>query len=159
MKKITLILVAFFTLNCGAVFAQNYDSVSGATQKADGKNMNLDQFKSALAVKSKKLTLSTVNEDGTPNSAAYGSFVNIQDNVFAVNSIADTKTTKINVMRTKIAMLLLVLNEKNEDGFDGAKVVLTYIDDADKIANYRSKMEKSSENTTFFTVEKFLSYR
>lgn len=159
MKKMKILILTILTLFCGTAMAQNYDAVSGATQKADGKNMSLDQFKSALGDKSKKLTLSTVNADGTPNSAAYGSFVNIEDNVFAVNSIADTKTTKINVMRTKLAMLLLVLNEKNEDGFDGAKVVLKYVDDAEKTANYRSKMEKSSEKTTFFTVEKFLSYR
>lgn len=159
MKKITLILIAFFTLNCGAAFAQNYDTVSGATQKADGKNMNLDQFKSALDIKSKKLILSTVNEDGTPNAAVYGSFVNIEDNVFAVNSIADSKTTKINVMRTKLALLILVLDEKNKEGFDGAKVVLKYVNDPNKILKYRAKMLKSSDKTTFFTVEKFLSYR
>lgn len=154
--KILILIIS--TLFCGTVMAQNYDTVSGATQKADGKSMNLEQFKSALEINNRKLTLSTVNEDGTPNAAAYGTFINIEDNVFAVNSIADTKTTKINVKRTKLAMLLLVLDEKTEDGFDGAKVVLKYIDDADKIASYRSKMEKSSENTTFFTVEKFLIY-
>ena len=48
--------------------------------------------------------------------------------------------------------------KKTEDGFDGAKVVLKYVDDKDKIAQYRAKMEKSSEKTTFFTVEKFLFY-
>lgn len=159
MKKIALILVAFFALNFGTVFAQNYDSVSGATQKADGTNMNMEQFKSALNDKSKKLIISTVNDDGTPNSAVYGSFVHIEDNVFAVNSMAKTKTTKINVMRTKLALLILALNEKNKDGFDGAKVVLKYVDDPAKISKYRAKMLKSSDKTTFFMVEKFLSYR
>lgn len=159
MKKITLILLAFFTINCGAVFAQSYDTVSGATQKADGKSMNLDQFKKALEITGRKLIFSTVNADGTPNAAAFASFQNIEDNVFAVTSMDDSKTTKINVKRTKQAILIMVLNEKNEDGFDGAKVVLKYVGDSEKVSKYRSQMEKSSEKTTFFTVEKFLAYR
>ncbi len=88
MKKITLIILAFFMFQSGALLAQNYDSVSGATQKADGKNMNLEQFKKALDMK-RTLVLSTVNADGTPNAAAYATFTNIEGNVFAVNSIAD----------------------------------------------------------------------
>ncbi len=159
MTKIALVLFAFLLISSSTVVAQNYDTFSGATQKEDAKNMNLDQFKKALEIKSKKLLLSTVNADGSPNAAAYGSFVNIEGNVFAVNSMADSKTTKINVKRTKQAILLLVFNEKTENGFDGAKVVLKYIDDADKITKYRSKLEKSSEKTTFFSVENFLSYR
>ena len=124
MRNFKLLLLVFTMLLCGTTFAQNYDSVSGATQKVDGKNMNLEQFKKALSNKDKKLVISTVNKDGTPNSAVYGSFVPIEENVFAVNSMGDTKTTKINVLRTNLAMLVLVLSEKNADGFDGAKVVL-----------------------------------
>lgn len=159
MKKLGLILFACFILCSGTLFAQNYDTVSGATQKADGKSMNLDQFKKAVGIKTKKLVFSTVNADGTPNAAVYGSFVNIKDNVFAVNSMADSKTTKINVIRTKQALLILCLDEKTEEGFDGAKVVLKYVSDSEKIKGYRAKMEKSSEKTTFFTVDKFLIYR
>ena len=157
MKKITLILLAVVFISAGAM-AQSYDSVSGATQKEDAKNMNMEHFKKALQQKDKKLVFSTVNEDGTPNAAVYGSFGNIEANIFAVNSMADSKTTKINVKRDKKAIMLLVLPEKNEDGFDGAKVVLKYIDDEEKIKALRSKMEKSSERTTFFSVEKFLLY-
>ncbi len=156
MKKLFLIFTfcAFFA---GISLAQNYDSVSGATQKEDGKTMNLEQFKKALGMDN-KLVFSTVNEDGTPNAAVYGTFDNIEGNIFAVHSMADTKTTKINVKRTKEAILLLVLNGKTEDDFDGAKVVLKYIDDSDTIVKLRAKMEKSSERTTFFSVEKFLIY-
>jgi hypothetical protein len=142
----------------GTLLAQNYDTVSGATQKADGKTMNLEQFKKALDLKEKSFIFSTVNADGTPNSAVYGSFTNIEENVFAVNSMADSKTTKINVKRDKVAIFLLVLAEKTEDGFDGAKVVLNYVSDPELVKKYRSGMDKSSENTTFFTVEKFLIY-
>lgn len=156
MKKLflTFTFLAFFA---GVSIAQSYDSVSGATQKEDGKSMNLEQFKKALGME-KKLVFSTVNEDGTPNAAVYGSFNHIEGNIFAVNSMADAKTTKINVKRTKEAILLLVLNGKTEDDFDGAKVVLKYIESADKIAKLRAKLEKSSERTTFFSVEKFLIY-
>lgn len=156
MKRTILFVLAILAM-ANIALAQNYDSVSGATQKKDGKIMNLDQFAKALQL-DKKLVFSTVNEDGTPNAAVYGSFISIQDNVFAVNSMSDSKTTKINVKRTKKAVLLLVLSEKTEDGFDGAKVVLNYIDNPDKVAAYRKKMEKSSERTTFFSVEKFLLY-
>jgi hypothetical protein len=157
MKKLRLLLIASLMLIGGAISAQNYDSVSGATQKADGKNMNLEQFKKALDMK-RTLVLSTVNADGTPNAAAYATFMNIEGNVFAVNSIADTKTTKINLKERKLAIMLMILQEKTEDGFDGAKVVLKYVEDKDKITKLRSKMEKSSEKTTFLSVEKFLSY-
>lgn len=157
MKKLRLFLIACFVFIGGAISAQNYDSVSGATQKADGKNMNLEQFKKALDMK-RTLVLSTVNEDGTPNAAAYATVTNIEGNVFAVNSIADTKTTKINLKERKLAIMIMILQEKTADGFDGAKVVLKYVEDKDKIAKLRSKMEKSSENTTFLSVEKFLSY-
>lgn len=157
MKKLKLLLIACFVFIGGIISAQNYDSISGATQKADGKNMNLEQFKKALDMK-RTLVLSTVNADGTPNAAAFATFINIVENVFAVNSIAGTKTTKINLKERKLAMLLLILQEKTEDGFDGAKVVLKYVEDKDQIAKLRSKMEKSSENTTFLSVEKFLSY-
>ena len=157
MKNLKLLLIACFVLLGGAISAQNYDSVSGATQKADGKNMNLEQFKKALDMK-RTLVLSTVNADGTPNAAAYATFINVGENVFAVNSIADTKTTKINLKERKLAMLIMILQEKTEDGFDGAKVVLKYVEDKDKIAKLRSKLEKSSEKTTFLSVEKFLSY-
>jgi len=157
MKKITLFLLGVVLISMGAL-AQNYDTVSGATQKEGAKNMNLEQFIKALAQEDKSLIFSTVNEDGTPNAAVYGSFNNIEGNIFAVNSMADAKTTKINVKRDKKAMLLLVLPGKNEDGFDGAKVVLEYISDTDKIAELRSKMEKSTERTTFFSVNKFLLY-
>lgn len=156
MKKL-LLVTAFFIATVVYGVAQNYDTVSGATQKEDGKKMNIEQFKKALEM-DKKLVFSTVNADGTPNAAVYGSFNNIEENVFAVNSMADSKTTKINVKRQKLAILLLVLNEKTEDEFDGAKVVLKYIDDQEKIAELRAKMEKSSENTTFFAVEEFLIY-
>lgn len=156
MKKLIFTLI-FVVLIIGTSLAQNYDSVSGATQKADGKNMNLEQFKKALDMK-RTLVLSTVNADGTPNAAAYATFINVGENVFAVNSIADTKTTKINLKERKLAMLIMILQEKTEDGFDGAKVVLKYVEDKDRIAKLRSKMEKSSEKTTFLTVEKFLSY-
>lgn len=159
MKKLGLIIFACIFLCSGTLFAQNYDTVSGATQKADGKSMNLDQFKKALEIKAKSIVFATVNADGTPNAAAYGSFVNIEDNVFAVNSMADSKTTKMNVIRTKQAILILSLAEKMENGFDGAKVVLKYVSDSEKVKGYRSKMEKSSEKTTLFTVEKFLIYR
>ena len=157
MKNLKLLLIACFVFIGGAISAQNYDSVSGATQKADGKNMNLEQFKKALDMK-RTLVLSTVNADGTPNAAAFATFINVGENVFAVNSIADTKTTKINLKERKIAMLIMILQEKTEDSFDGAKVVLNYIEDKDKITKLRSKLEKSSENTTFLSVEKFLSY-
>ena len=157
MKNLKILVSVFFLFFGLIVTAQNYDTVSGATQKEDGKKMNLEQFKKALQME-KKLVLSTVNDDGTPNAAVYGSFNNIEENIFAVNSIADTKTTKINVKRQKLAILLLVLNEETEDGFDGAKVVLKYIDDKEKVAQLRSGMEKSSERTTFFSVEKFLIY-
>ena len=159
MKKIKLIFLIFSIIMSGSIAAQNYDSVSGATQKAEGKCMNLDQFKKALEDKNKKMVINTVNEDGTPNAALYGSFVSIEDNVFAVNSMAETKTTKINAVRTNMAMLILILSEKTADGFHGAKVVLKHVNDAGKISKYRSKMEKSSEKTTFFTAEKFLIYR
>ena len=141
MKNFKCVFIAILVFTGSAVFAQNYDTVSGATQKENGKTMNLEQFKKALEM-DKKLVFSTVNEDGTPNGAVYGSFNNIEGNIFAVNSMADTKTTKINVKRQKLAILLLILNEKTEDGFDGAKVVLKYIDDMEKIAQLRSKMEK-----------------
>ncbi|MDX1284791.1 MAG: hypothetical protein R3182_07265, partial [Draconibacterium sp.] len=72
MKKITLILLAVVFISAGAL-AQSYDSVSGATQKEDAKNMNMEHFKKALQQKDKKLVFSTVNEDGTPNAAVYGS--------------------------------------------------------------------------------------
>jgi flavin reductase (DIM6/NTAB) family NADH-FMN oxidoreductase RutF len=156
MKKLILFSL-FVCFVFTSLQAQNYDSVSGATQKENGEKMNLEQFKKAL-VTERTLVFSTVNADGTPNAAVFASFINIEENVFAVNSIADTKTTKMNLKQNKIAMLIMVLPEKTADGFDGAKVVLKYIDDKDKIAAYRSKMEKSSENTTFFTVEKFLIY-
>lgn len=159
MKRIKLILLAVFVITSGALSAQNYDTVSGATQKEDGKSMNLSQFRKALEGKDKSMVFSTVNKDGTPNAGVYGSFVNIEENVFAVNSMADTKTTKMNVVRTGKAILILILGEKTADGFHGAKVVLNHVSDAAKIAKYRSKMEKSSEKTTFFTVEKFLIYR
>lgn len=159
MNKIIFIVFAFFAFQSGAVWAQNYDSVSGATQKTDGRTMNLEQFKKALTLKNKTLVYSTVNEDGTPNSAVFGSLKHIENNVFAVGSMSDTKTTKINVKRDKTAILLLILDEKNEDGFYGSKVVLKYVEDAEKINTYRSKMEKSSDRTTFFTAEKFLIYR
>ena len=157
MKNLKLLLIACFVFIGGAISAQNYDSVSGATQKADGKNINLEQFKKALDMK-RTLVLSTVNADGTPNAAAFATFINVGENVFAVNSIADTKTTKINLKERKLAMLIMILQEKTEDGFDGAKVVLKYVEDKDKIAKLRSKLEKSSENTTFLSVEKFLNY-
>lgn len=157
MKKLRFILLATIILIGSSVGAQNYDSVSGATQKVNGKNMNLEQFKKALGMK-RTLVISTVNADGTPNAAAFASFTNVGENVFAVNSIADTKTTKINLKERKIAMLLLILSEKTEEGFDGAKVVLKYIEDKDKISDLRLKLEKKTENTTFFTVGKFLSY-
>ncbi len=157
MKKNLRLVLAFLLVVAGAASAQNYDSVSGATQKVDGEKMNLEQFKKALET-NRTLVFSTVNSDGSPNAAVFASFTNIGGNVFAVNSIADTKTTKINLKERKIAMLIMVLPEKTEDGFEGAKVVLKYIDDKDKIAEFRSKMEKSSENTTFFSVEDFLIY-
>lgn len=157
-KKISLVFIKIFLLSCGTIFAQNYDTVSGATQKADGKSMTLEQFKKALEIKKKKLVFSTVNADGTPNAAVYGSFIPIEGNVFAVNAMADTKTTKINVKRTKQAILILALDEKTDDGFDGAKVVLKHVSNGYRIADYRKKLEKSSEKTTFFTVEKFLIY-
>ena len=94
--KITLTLLIGALLSIGTIQAQNYDSVSGATQKADGKTMNLEQFTKALDMK-KSLVFSTVNEDGTPNAAVYGSFIPVDGKVFAVNSMADAKTTKINV--------------------------------------------------------------
>ena len=156
MKKLVLAL-SLIVFMSGNVVAQNYDSVSGATQKEDGKKMNLEQFKKALEMK-KNLVFSTVNADGTPNAAVYASFINIEENVFAVISMADTKTTKINLRERGKAILLLVLDEKTEDDFDGAKVVLNYIDDKEKIHGYLAKMEKSSEKTTFFSVEKFLIY-
>lgn len=159
MKNLRFIVFACCMAISGVVFAQNYDTVSGATQKADGKTMNLEQFQKALQVKGKKLIFSTVNEDGTPNSAVYGSFNQIEDKVFAVNSMSDSKTTKLNVKRTGMAMLLLILDEKTEDDFYGAKVVLKHVNDADAILKYRSKMEKSSDKTTFFSVDKFLIYR
>lgn len=157
MKKIQLSFIVFLMFLAGIVSAQSYDSVSGATQKVDGKKMNLEQFKKALDT-NRTLVFSTVNEDGTPNSAVFASFTNLEGNVFAVNSMADSKTTKINLMARKLAMLIMVLPEKTEDGFEGAKVVLKYIDDKNKIVKLHSKMEKSSERTTFFTVEEFLIY-
>lgn len=158
MNKITFLLITLIVLFTGICTAQNYDTVSGATQKVDGKSMNLDQFKKAIETKKKKLVFSTVNKDGTPNAAVYGSFIPIEENIFAVNSMADTKTTKVNVVRTNLAILLLSLDEKTPDGFDGAKVVLKYVSDTNEIKKYRSLMEKSSEKTTFFSVEKFLIY-
>ena len=157
MKNLKLLIVVLFVCIAGVLSAQNYDTVSGATQKADGKKMNLEQFKKALET-NRTLIFSTVNADGTPNAAAFATFANIEGNVFAVNSMADEKTTKINVKERKLAMLIMVLPEKTEDGFDGAKVVLKYIGDKGKIAKYRSKMEKSTEKTTFFSVEDFLIY-
>lgn len=157
MKKIQTLFLALILLIAGAASAQNYDSVSGATQKVDGEKMNLEQFKKALDT-NRTLVFSTVNADGTPNAAVYASFTNVGENVFAVNSMADSKTTKINLKERKIAILIMVLAEKTSDGFEGAKVVLEYVDNAGKIADYRSRMEKSSENTTFFTVEDFLIY-
>lgn len=159
MKELRLVLLfAIIILIIGrSTSAQNYDSVSGATQKVDGKKMNLEQFIKALDT-TRTLVFSTVNADGTPNAAAYATFNSLGGNVFAVNSMADSKTTKINLKERKLAMLIMVLAEKTEDGFDGAKVVLKYIEDKDKIAEYRSKIEESTENTTFFSVEKFLDY-
>lgn len=155
--KIILTLIIGILLSIGTIHAQNYDSVSGATQKADGKTMNLEQFAKALDMKN-SLVFSTVNEDGTPNAAVYGSFIPVEENIFAVNSMADTKTTKINVKKSGKAILIVLLGEKTEDGFDGAKVVLNYIGDEEKVTKLRAKMEKSSEKTTFFSVEKFLIY-
>lgn len=151
----------FIGLFCMAVFqnsfAQNYDSVSGATQKEDGKKMNLEQFVKALELKN-TCVFSTVNADGTPNAAVFSHIQSRGENILAVGSIADTKTSKINLKKNKIAIMLMVLPEKTIDGFDGAKVVLKYIEDIDKITKLRSKMEESSERTTFFTVEEFLIY-
>jgi len=144
-------------LIAGSLTAQNYDSVSGATQKVDGEKMNLEQFRKALDT-NRTLVFSTVNADGTPNAAVFASFINVGDNVFAVNSIADTKTTKINLKERKTAILIMVLAENTKEGFEGAKVVLKYVEDKDKISDYRSRLKKSTENTTFFTVEDFLIY-
>lgn len=156
MKR--LIFVLLISVFCfGVVSAQQYDSVSGATQKADGKTMNMEQFKKVLGMK-RTLVFSTVNEDGTPNAAVFGTLISLGDNVFAVRSMADTKTTKMNLKERKLAMLLLILDEKTEDGFEGAKVVLKYIENKDKIEKLSTKMEKSSERTSFFSVEKFLLY-
>ncbi|MBT3382339.1 MAG: hypothetical protein HN778_18090 [Prolixibacteraceae bacterium] len=158
MKQIIVIVIAAFILAGGNLNAQNYDSVSGATQKADGKNMTFEQFSEALKLESKTV-FSTVNADGTPNVAVYIHVESLGDNIIAAGSMADTKTTKINILERKQAVMLLILPDKTEDGFDGAKVVLKYIDDKEKIADLRSKMEESTEKTTFFTVEKFLNYR
>ncbi len=157
MKNLKFILLATIIFLGSNLHAQNYDSVSGATQKADGKKMNLEQFIKALDM-TRTLVFSTVNADGTPNAGAYATFSSLGGNIFAVNSMADSKTTKINLKERKLAMLIMVLSEKTEDGFDGAKVVLKYIEDKAKIAEYRAKMEKPTENTTFFTVEDFLIY-
>lgn len=157
MKKIQILFTVFILLIAGSLTAQNYDSVSGATQKVDGEKMNLEQFRKALDT-NRTLVFSTVNADGTPNAAVFASFINVGDNVFAVNSIADTKTTKINLKERKTAILIMVLAENTKEGFEGAKVVLKYVEDKDKISDYRSRLKKSTENTTFFTVEDFLIY-
>ena len=150
-----LFIVILFSVS--SINAQNYDSVSGATQKADGKNMTFEQFSEALKLENKTV-FSTVNEDGTPNVAVYIHVESLGDNIIAAGSMADTKTTKINIIKRKQAVMLLMLPEKTEDGFDGAKVVLKYIEDKDEIAELRSKMENSTEKTTFFKVKKFLNY-
>ena len=150
-----LFIVILFSVS--NINAQNYDSVSGATQKADGKNMTFEQFSKALQLKNKTV-FSTVNEDRTPNVAVYINVESLGDNIIAAGSMADAKTTKINIIKSKQAVMLLILPEKTEDGFDGAKVVLKYIEDKDKIAELRSKMENSTEKTTFFKVEKFVNY-
>ena len=93
MKRSLLAVILFFATIANS-FAQNYDTVSGATQKEDGKKMNIEQFKKALEM-DRKLVFSTVNADGTPNAAVYGSFNNIEENVFAVNSMADSKTEPV----------------------------------------------------------------
>lgn len=157
MKKIVFAFVFVYILATLASYAQNYDSVSGATQKPDGKNMSFEQFAKALKLENKTV-FSTVNADGTPNVAVYIHVESLGDNIIAVGSMSDSKTTKINIKERKQAIMLLILPENTEDGFDGAKVVLKYIEDEKKIAELRSKMENSTERTTFFTVEKFLNY-
>ena len=119
--------------------------------------MSFEQFSEALKLENKTV-FSTVNADSSPNVAVYIHVESLGDNIIAAGSMADTKTTKINILERKQAVMLLILPEETEDGFDGAKVVLNYIDDKEKIAELRSRMEKSTEKTTFFTVEKFLNY-
>ena len=155
--KLTISFIIGIVLCITTLNAQNYDVVSGATQKADGKNMTFEQFSEALKLENKTV-FSTVNADGTANVAVYIHVESSGDNIIAAGSMADTKTTKINILERKQAVMLLILPEKTEDGFDGAKVVLKYIGDKDKIAELRSKMKESTEKTTFFTVEMFLNY-
>ena len=155
--KLIIVFFIVIVFSLSSLNAQNYDSVSGATQKADGKNMTFEQFSEALKLENKTL-FSTVNADGTPNVAVYIHVEGLGDNIIAAGSMADTKTTKINILERKQAVMLLILPEKTEDGFDGAKVILKYIEDKDKIAELRSKMKNSTEKTTFFTVENFLNY-
>jgi len=157
MKFIAVFFIVI-VFSISGINAQNYDSVSGATQKADGKNMTFEQFSDALKLENKTM-FSTVNADGTPNVAVYIHVEGLGNNIIAAGSMADIKTTKMNILERKQAVMLLILPEKTADGFDGAKVVLKYIDDEEKIAGLRSKMETSTEKTTFFTVEKFLNYR
>ncbi len=155
--KFIVISILGMVLSITILNAQNYDGVSGATQKEDGKNMTFEQFSQALKLENKTV-FSTVNADGTPNVAVYIHVESLGYNIIAAGSMADTKTTKINILERKQAVMLLILPEKTEDGFDGAKVVLKYIDDKDKITGLRAKMKESNEKTTFFTVEKFLNY-
>ncbi len=157
MKIKTLLVVFLCVTFFQTSFAQNYDAVSGATQKEGGINMSFEQFSKALKLENKTV-FSTVNADGTPNVAVYIHVESLGDNIIVAGSMADTKTTKINILERKKAVMLLMLPEKTEDGFDGAKVVLKLIEDKEKIARLRLKMENSTEKTTFFKVEKFLNY-
>lgn len=158
MKKINvkvLLIAALFVFAGLNTQAQNYDAVSGATQ-SDAPVMTKAELVKALQTKGKLTLLSTVNADGTPNAAVYG-VRSINENIVMCNA-SDKKTTKINLKKSKYAIMTLILKEKTTEGKGGAKVVLKYIDNKEKIKKLKEKLEKSSDATTFFKIEKIMAY-
>ena len=100
--------------------------------------------------------LSTVNSGGTPNAAVFGPRVN-DENKILVN-ISNTKTTKINLMEKKYAVMILVLTEKNKKGLDGTKIVLKYIENEEKLIELKQKVENVNESSTLLEIVKIMPY-
>ena len=154
-STVKLFMVIGFLFSGILVYSQNYDSASGATQ-LEKEGMSPAELVEGLMQEGIITVISTVNSDGTPNAAVFG-MRSVNENVLMTN-IADTKTTKINLMERKSAIMILVLPEKNEQGHEGAKVVLKYIEDEEKIESLKKNLENVRESATFFEVVKIMAY-
>ena len=155
MPSTWLNLKTLFLIGTNCI-AQNYDNATGATQ-LDKPDLTKEQLARILKAEKKVCIYSTVNSDNTPNAGAFGAYV-VDDNYIYIRSLNDAKTTKINLKERHYAVLIVALFEKNEEGFDGAKVILKYINNDDKIEELKAKLEKSSETTTFFEIVKIMPY-